>query len=235
MTLFITDDGSHSVLSDAFGVSYHSKHGAIQETQHVFIEAGLKYAVEKGLKDISILEIGFGTGLNAFMTFLEAERLGIKIDYTTVEAYPLSMSSIFQLNYVEKLEAEAHRSAFETMHTAAWFEKHPLSVGVPFHRNPFGSDSINAHFTKILTDFEHINFKNTFDIIYFDAFAPEAQPELWETEMMQKMYDALKINGILTTYCAKGVVKRVMKSVGFTIEKLAGPPGKREMTRAHKK
>lgn len=221
MTLFITDDGSHSVLSDAFGVSYHSKHGAIQETQHVFIEAGLKYAVEKGLKDISILEIGFGTGLNAFMTFLEAERLGIKIDYTTVEAYPLSMSSIFQLNYVEKLEAEAHRSAFETMHTASYSEKHPLSK--------------NVYFTKILTDFKHIHFKNTFDIIYFDAFAPEAQPELWETEMMQKMYDALKINGILITYCAKGVVKRVMKSVGFSIEKLAGPPGKREMTRAYKK
>lgn len=221
MTLFITEDGSHSVQSESFGVAYHSKHGAIQETQHVFIEAGLKYAIEKGLKDISILEIGFGTGLNAFMTFLEAARLGVKINYTTVEAYPLSMEQVFQLNYVEKLEALEHRAAFETLHKISCSENYPLSI--------------NFNFTKILKDFTHIPFKDTFDIIYFDAFAPEVQPHLWEAEMMQKMYDALKINGILTTYCAKGVVKRVMKSVGFTIEKLAGPPGKREMTRAHKK
>jgi tRNA U34 5-methylaminomethyl-2-thiouridine-forming methyltransferase MnmC len=221
MTLFITEDGSHSVHSEDFGVAYHSKHGAIQETQHVFIEAGLKYAVGKGLTDISILEIGFGTGLNAFMTFLEAERLGVKVDYTTFEAYPLSMEAVFQLNYVEKLNAEDFSSVFEILHISPWGEKYPLSK--------------SFNFTKVLADFEKVNFDNRFDIIYFDAFAPESQPHLWEAGMMQKMYKALKINGILTTYCAKGAVKRTMKSLGFTVEELTGPPGKRQMTRAHRK
>jgi tRNA U34 5-methylaminomethyl-2-thiouridine-forming methyltransferase MnmC len=221
MALFITEDGSHSVLSETFGIAYHSTHGAIQETQHVFIDAGLKYTVEQGLTEIAILEIGFGTGLNAFMTFLEAQRLGVKINYTTFEAYPLSMEQVFQLNYVEKLEIPNFKNVFESLHTSSWADMTPLS-------NTF-------NFTKILADFDQIQFKNSFDIIYFDAFAPQAQPHLWETEMMQKMYSALKNNGILTTYCAKGEVKRVMKSVGFTIEKLAGPPGKREMTRAFKK
>jgi tRNA U34 5-methylaminomethyl-2-thiouridine-forming methyltransferase MnmC len=221
MALFITEDGSHSVLSEAFGITYHSTHGAIQETQHVFIDAGLKYAVGQGLTELAILEIGFGTGLNAFMTFLEAQRLGVKIDYSTFEVYPLSMEQVFQLNYVEKLGAHHVKDSFETLHTGQWGETIPLS-------NTF-------NFTKMLADFDQIQHENSFDIIYFDAFAPQAQPHLWETEMMQKMYNALKNKGILTTYCAKGEVKRTLKSVGFTIEKLAGPPGKREMTRAIKK
>ena len=219
MNLFLTNDGSHSVMSEQFAVAYHSKHGAIQETQHVFIEAGLKYKAATQA-EMSILEIGFGTGLNAFMSFLEAERLNLKIDYTTVEACPLSMESVNQLNYVEKLDAFAFDTVFKHMHTCAWDEQHPLSK--------------NFNFTKLQTDFILIDFKNRFDIIYFDAFAPEAQPHLWTPEMMQKMYDALKPEGILTTYCAKGIVKRTLKSVGFSIESLAGPLGKREMTRAKK-
>jgi tRNA U34 5-methylaminomethyl-2-thiouridine-forming methyltransferase MnmC len=221
MTLFLTEDGSHSVLSETFGIAYHSKHGAIQETKHVFIEAGLKYALAQDLKEISILEIGFGTGLNAFMTFLEAQNWGVKISYTTLEVYPLPLEQVHQLNYVEKLNAHDFSTIFEAMHTFTWEDTHPLSK--------------NFNFTKLLMDFTHLNFKNEFDVIYFDAFAPEAQPHLWEVDMMQKMYDALKTNGILTTYCAKGSVKRAMKTVNLTIEKLAGPPGKREMTRALKK
>ena len=228
MTLFLTGDGSHSVLSDTFGIAYHSKHGAIQETQHVFIEAGLKYALEQNPKEISILEIGFGTGLNAFMTFLEVQHWDVKINYTTVEAYPLPLEQVFQLNYVEKLEAQDFATVFEAMHTLNWEDTHPLSIGSPL-------DSNNFNFNKLLMDFTQVNFKNQFDVIYFDAFAPETQPHLWDVDMMQKMHDALKTNGILTTYCAKGSVKRALKYTNLTIEKLAGPPGKREMTRAFKK
>jgi tRNA U34 5-methylaminomethyl-2-thiouridine-forming methyltransferase MnmC len=221
MTLFLTEDGSHSVLSETFGIAYHSKHGAIQETQHVFIGAGLKYALAQDLKEVSVLEIGFGTGLNALMTFLEAQNWDVKINYTTLEAYPLPLEQVYKLNYVEKLDAHEHMTTFEAMHTLNWAEMHPLSK--------------NFNFTKLLMDFTNVNFKNQFDVIYFDAFAPEAQPHLWDVDMMQKMYNALKINGILTTYCAKGSFKRAMKTTNLTIEKLAGPPGKREMTRALKK
>jgi tRNA U34 5-methylaminomethyl-2-thiouridine-forming methyltransferase MnmC len=221
MTLFLTDDGSHSVISETFGVAYHSKHGAIQETQHVFIEAGLKYALEQNLKEISILDVGFGTGLNAFMTYLEIQNWDVKINYTTLEAYPLPMGQVFQLNYVEKLAAQEFASVFEAMHTLTWEDTHPLSK--------------NFNFTKLLIDFTQVNFENQFDVIYYDAFAPESQPHLWDFNMMQKMYNALKKNSILTTYCAKGSVKRAMKITNLTVEKLVGPPGKREMTRAYKK
>lgn len=219
LEIFNTQDGSHSVFSPIFGVSYHSKYGAIQESQHVFIAAGLLERAANQ-KEISVLEIGFGTGLNALMTLLEAERRHLTIHYTGVENYPLSLEEASTLNYPEVLEVPTQRSVFEEMHRIPWGEAKDLSP--------------SFNFTKLKQKFEDLNLKDTFDVIYFDAFAPSAQPELWEPEVLGIMYDALKANGILVTYCAKGSVKRALKSLGFTIEALKGPPGKREMTRAKK-
>ena len=223
MTLFLTEDGSHSVFSEQLGVSYHSKHGAIQETQHVFINAGLEYILQKSPSEINILEIGFGTGLNAFMTFLKSERQPIPatINYFAIEAYPLSMEQVFELNYVEKMDAAPYEDIFIKMHSSEWSEVHPLSK--------------RFNFQKLLMNFEDIDFQNIMDLIYFDAFAPDIQPQLWEENLMKKMFNSLRLNGVLTTYCAKGVVKRTLKSVGFFIQPLPGPPGKREMTRAIRK
>ena len=223
MTLFLTEDGSHSVYSEQLGVSYHSKHGAIQETQHVFINAGLEYILQKSPTEINILEIGFGTGLNAFMTFLESEHQPITatINYFTIEAYPLSMEQVFEINYVEQLDAEPFKDIFLKMHSSDWSKMHPLSK--------------KFNFQKLLMNFEDIDFHNHVDLIYFDAFAPDVQPQLWEETLMKKMFNAMRLKGALTTYCAKGAVKRTLKSVGFFIESLPGPPGKREMTRAIKK
>jgi len=217
--LFITDDGSHSIYSEKYGVSYHSKYGAIEETQHVFINAALRFkAVTK--QNISILEIGFGTGLNVFATFIEAIKRNLKIKYTAVEAYPISIQQAEQLNYSDLIGSEENADLFLKLHQMPW--------NIPFQLND------QFVFEKVLKKFEEIDYKNQFDIIYFDAFAPNAQPELWDDKMLEKMFEALLPEGILVTYCAKGSVKRSLKRVGFTIEALPGPTGKREMTRAMK-
>lgn len=217
--LFETEDGSHSIFSEKYGVSYHSKYGAIQETQHVFINAGLRLkAVEQS--EIAILEIGFGTGLNAFMTFLESEKRGLTIDYTGVEAYPISMEIAKKLNYATQVQQPESQLILNKIHEFEW-EK---------------TNTINEHFklTKVKKMFQDLVYENQFDIIYFDAFAPTSQPELWEISLLTTMYNALKTNGILVTYCAKGQFKRDLKAVGFTVEAIPGPPRKREMTRALK-
>lgn len=216
--IYITEDGSHSIHSGKFDVGYHSKHGAITETHHVFIDAALRFkAVVQ--KDIRILEIGFGTGLNAFVTLLETIKRNLNIHYTAIEAYPISMEQVATLNYAAQLDPN-YQASFLDMHQSVW--NAPVQIHEQFILD------------KRLMKFEEIDFKNQFDIIYFDAFAPNAQPELWTEDIMQCMYDSLKENGILTTYCAKGIVKRTMKKVGFVIEALPGPPHKREMTRALK-
>ena len=217
--LFLTEDGSHSLFSEKYGVSYHSKFGALDEANHVFINAALRFKAVIQQK-ISILEIGFGTGLNAFVTFLEAKKRNLIIEYFGVEAFPISILQAEQLNYSNLLISEENPSLFLKLHQVPW--------NIPFQL----SDQFSIK--KVLQKFEDINFENQFDIIYFDAFAPDAQPELWNDEMMSKMYKALKTEGILVTYCAKGSVKRTLKKVGFTIEALPGPPRKREMTRATK-
>ncbi len=217
--LFITDDGSHSIYSKKYGVSYHSKFGALEESQHVFINAALRFKAVIQQK-ISILEIGFGTGLNTFVTFFEAKKRNLIIDYKAVEAYPISIKQAEQLNYSNLLEPEESSDVFMELHQAPW-------------NTPF---KLNEQFIieKVLKKFQVIDFDNQFDIIYFDAFAPDAQPELWSEDILAKMYKALLPDGILVTYCAKGSVKRSLKGVGFTVEALPGPPRKREMTRATK-
>ena len=215
--IFITEDGSHSMFSEKHGVSYHSKYGAIQETEHVFINAAFRNQLPTS--SLSILDIGFGTGLNAYMTLLEAATKKVKVKYVGIEAYPISSDIYQQLNYAELLKKD--NSDFQKLHQLDWEEPHAISDYFVFEKRQ--------------THFENLDFNNQFDIIYFDAFAPNAQPELWEENLLKKMFAALKTNGVLTTYCAKGVVKRTLKKVGFEIEAIPGPPGKREMTRAIKR
>ena len=218
--IFQTQDGSHSILSERYNVPYHSKYGAIQESLHVFINAGLVHRA-LGRTSIAILEIGFGTGLNAFLSLLEAEARKLNIYYEGVEAYPISMNQAALLNYPLQIPfASAHAGNFLRLHNSAWEKEHRI--------NP------NFTFLKTNTTFEDYTSAPRFDVVFFDAFAPNAQPELWEETIFEKMYNALLPGGILVTYCAKGVVKRRMKSVGFEIEAIPGPPGKREMTRGIK-
>ncbi|CAM3937039.1 tRNA (5-methylaminomethyl-2-thiouridine)(34)-methyltransferase MnmD [Flavobacterium antarcticum] len=212
-----TSDGSTTIYLPEWEENYHSKHGAIQEAKHVFIKNGFsQFKVE----ELSILEIGFGTGLNAFITFLEAKINAVKIHYTGVEAYPVEFNEIEQMNYVVELQATDFEQEFEKMHTCEWNSN--VKISETFYLN------------KRKQFFNEINDAEAFDLIYFDAFGYRVQPELWSTEIFQKMYNALKLGGVLVTYAARGVVKRSMIEVGFSVEKLAGPPGKREMFRASK-
>ncbi|WP_035647256.1 tRNA (5-methylaminomethyl-2-thiouridine)(34)-methyltransferase MnmD [Flavobacterium sp. ASV13] len=212
-----TLDGSTTIHLEEWNESYHSKHGAIQEAKHVFIKNGLSLFEDK---PVTILEIGFGTGLNAFITFLESENKQQTIDYVGVEAYPVNAEEVLAMNYVAELEALEFDNIFEKMHKSEWNQKTELSE--------------KFSLTKRKQFFDEIDDLEIFDLIYFDAFGYRVQPELWSTEIFQKMYNSLKPNGVLVTYAARGVVKRSMISVGFRVEKLAGPPGKREMFRAFK-
>jgi len=216
--LFETQDGSHSLISHQFGVSYHSKYGAIQESEHVFIDAGLKARLSLDDAPISVLEFGFGTGLNALLSYQLAEALHRPVYYEGMEAYPVAASLVEQLNYAEQLGIAP--SIFQELHAASWGDTHALGAYFSFR--------------KIEMSFEHLDAEAAFDVIYFDAFAPSAQAELWEAPLLQKAYRALRPRGYLVTYCAKGVVKRTLKSLGFRLETLPGPPGKREMTRCIK-
>ena len=222
--LIETADGSHTIHSDSFNATYHSTHGSMQESKTVFIDAGLKYLIDTGKEDINILEIGFGTGLNAFMTYLEAKNSPVNIQYDSFELYPIGAEIAAKLNYPECLGAESEKDFFLSLH------KSPGSfISVEL------SDKHHFNFYLFIDNFEQHSFNSSYDLIYFDAFAPNIQPHLWQELFLQKMYNALTVNGILVTYCAQGAFKRALKSVGFKVEALPGPVGKREMTRAHKK
>jgi tRNA U34 5-methylaminomethyl-2-thiouridine-forming methyltransferase MnmC len=212
-----TLDGSTTIHLEEWDECYHSKHGAIQEAKHVFIQNGFSLFEDK---PISILEIGFGTGLNAFITFLESNEKKQSINYVGVEAYPVAANEVLMMNYVAELGADSYKDVFKKMHESNWDEIIELT------------DAFTL--TKRKQFFQEIDDIETFDLIYFDAFGYRVQPELWSTEIFKRMYDALKPNGVLVTYAARGVVKRSMIEVGFSVEKLAGPPGKREMFRARK-
>ena len=214
----ITSDGSTTLYIPEWDEQYHSKHGAIQEAYHVFIKNGLNCF--KDINEVSILEVGFGTGLNCFITFLETNQTDVNIDYTGVEAYPVLQQEIEKLNYVTELKAKSNRKVFNKIHTLSWDEKHQLST--------------RFSLTKKQQFFEDINEIDTFNLIYYDAFGARVQPELWTERMFKKMYLSLKQNGILVTYSAKGSVRRALQQEGFVVERLPGPPGKREMLRARK-
>ncbi|MEE9348619.1 MAG: tRNA (5-methylaminomethyl-2-thiouridine)(34)-methyltransferase MnmD [Flavobacteriaceae bacterium] len=217
--IIITKDGSSTINLPEINEQYHSKNGSIEEAYHVYIKYGLD--AFKTNEKVSIMEAGFGTGLNAFITFLENRNTSQIIDYVGVEAYPVSEEEMKQLNYVAVLKAEKQAAIFKEMHQSNWEEKIDLS-----HQ---------FSLTKRKLKFQHITEKNTYNLIYFDAFGARVQPELWTEDIFKIMFEALKINGVLVTYSAKGSVRRAMQSVGFTVERLPGAAGKREMLRAVKK
>jgi tRNA U34 5-methylaminomethyl-2-thiouridine-forming methyltransferase MnmC len=215
--IITTADGSKTIQIEDWNEQYHSVHGAIQEAMHVFILHGL-FCFLDSHKPISILEIGFGTGLNAFITLLESEKSNLHINYTGVEAYPVTQEEVDALNYTEQLKT--NNTLFSKLHQCNWEVLH--------HITPKFS------LTKQQKFFKEIDAVAEYDLIYFDAFGARVQPELWTEVIFELMYKALKPKGVLVTYSAKGSVRRAMQAVGFSVEKLPGPPGKREMLRATK-
>ena len=212
--LLITSDGSHTLFMPEIDECYHSTHGAIQESRHIFIDVGLKNCLKD---DICVLEVGFGTGLNAFLALVEAERSEKMIHYIALEKYPVDVEKAIQLNYPEKIDSDKQH-IFNLLHTSSWNE--PVEI--------------TSYFTlhKIETDFTQYIHSQKYDVVFFDAFSPEKQPEMWSVEQFEKLYKTCNFGAILTTYCAKGIVRRAMQVAGFKVERLPGPPGKREILRA---
>jgi tRNA U34 5-methylaminomethyl-2-thiouridine-forming methyltransferase MnmC len=209
--LQLTADGSHTIAVPGLQVTYHSTHGAIQESRHVFIEAGLKY--HKGTGVIKILEMGLGTGLNALLTFQQE----IPVFYHSLELYPLTPEEASALNYAAQL---GNKDTFQLIHSCPWEQDVPLTNTFTLHKSQSSP--------------QEIRLTKQYDIVYYDAFAPDIQPALWTAAIFQKLYAHLTPGGILVTYCCKGIVRRALQSVGFMVSKLPGPPGKREILRAVK-
>ena len=219
--LITTEDGSHSLFVPHLNEHYHSTHGAIQESLHVYIDAGFRACSNK---QINVLEIGFGTGLNAFLTLLEAAKNNISVNYTSLERFPLDIDIVKQLNYPQQLDEVSKANLFNELHKAVWNETVEIIPEFTLH--------------KIETDFsnpDNLTTYSHFDVIYFDAFAPEKQPEMWTQQIFDKLFSLCNINAVITTYCAKGSVRRMLEAAGFTVERLPGPPGKREILRGRKK
>ena len=219
-SIITTSDGSKTIQIEGWNEQYHSIHGALQEAKHVYINAGLKTFLERQPKQnaLTLLEIGFGTGLNALLTALESLNISQEICYHGIEAYPVEAEELQALGYDTLIGSDP--SIFQNIHNCSWHENH----------------KILPHFSIVKRQafFSDIDEANAFDVIYFDAFGPRVQPDLWIESIFKKMYEALRPNGLLVTYCAKGSVRRCMQAVGFEVERLLGPPGKREMLRAIK-
>ncbi len=220
--IITTADGSKTIFIPEWNEQYHSKHGALQEARHVFLKTGLAHFVElyPSVKEISILEMGFGTGLNALITIEEAKKYTLRINYVGVEAFPITSEEVEGMDYPEVIEGQDAQENYKKLHNTEW--EREVAITPEFS------------LTKRKQAFETIDDISKYDLIFFDAFGPRVQPELWTEEIFSKMYSALKSNGVMTTYCAQGAARRAMQSVGFTVERLAGPPGKREMLRASK-
>ncbi len=214
--LISSRDGSHTFYVPELDEHYHSTHGAISESAHVFIKNGLENIKKPA---VNILEVGFGTGLNAYLSLLQSLVNGRTLHYTTLEAFPIPVDEASQLNYPDQLEG-GDRQLFIALHSAPWDQ--PVSMSPQFILH------------KIRADLVSYRLDGSFDLVYFDAFAPEKQPELWETKVLEKIYRVMARQGIWVSYCAKGIIKRRLKSIGFDVFSLPGPPGKREMTMAVK-
>ena len=213
----VSEDGSTTLRVLDWDEPYHSRHGAIQESRHVFLDQGLRPC---NGTNIHILEMGFGTGLNALLTYIHAKQQGLKIRYLGLEAFPLQEAEWAAMNYLKELSAEALLPIWRLMHTAeanAWINLNP-----------------HFEFCRAEMDVREFTADAEFDLVYFDAFGPRVQPELWTSGVFENMYRALRSGGTLVTYCSKGSVRRDMQDVGFRVEKIPGPPGKREMLRAQK-
>lgn len=242
-----TDDGSATLFVPELNEHYHSTKGARTESQHIFIDMGLKASSATTPR---ILEIGFGTGLNAWLTLEEAERSRRNIHYTGLELYPLEWQTIEQLGYIsndEQLTTTARQQPaielFKQLHTSPWekdvqltphFTLRKVKTDVNKLRVENGELRVNNTNDSVVNS-PFSTLHSPFNLVYFDAFAPEKQPEMWSQELFNRLYVLLDKDGILTTYCAKGVVRRMLQTAGFTVERLPGPPGgKREILRARK-
>ncbi|HEY9006273.1 MAG TPA: tRNA (5-methylaminomethyl-2-thiouridine)(34)-methyltransferase MnmD [Ohtaekwangia sp.] len=216
--IITTSDGSHSLLNTALDETYHSRHGAMQESIHVFIKEGLNHLRSiHASNSISILEVGFGTGLNALLTVQQAPEISADIHYTSLETYPVPEEIWSKLNY---MDAVGLKERFDQLHQAPWNQEVKI---LP-----------NFTLQKLTIPLQQIDFSNRFDLVYFDAFAPNKQPDMWTVDVLAKVVTAMKAKSIFVTYCAKGQLKRDLKSLGLTVETLAGPPGKKEMVRGLK-
>jgi len=215
--LLLTEDGSHTLFVNEMDEPYHSIHSAIQESMHVFINQGFR-RINK--TQFNILELGFGTGLNVMLTLAEAKSVGTKIYYHTVEKYPLDPNEYIQLNYEQIIE-DIPPGILVRMHEAPWDMNFEIS------------DAFTIHKEK--ADFRTMEPEGKFDLVYFDAFSPDKQPHLWTKEIFCKLSELLHPGGILVSYTAKGSVRRALSSCKFNVERVPGPPGKREMIRATKR
>jgi len=220
--IIVTTDGSNSIAIPAMGVTYHSTHGAIQESMHVFIESGLCFikTINSYPNTLSIFEMGFGTGLNALLTVADAAMTSQFIYYETIEIHPLETDIALSLNYCDQLNRPDLKTLFTQMHQCEW----DIAIAL----TPFFT------FKKMKTGLAEYIPSRLFNIIYFDAFAPEIQPDLWTVTVFKKLYHAMEENAVLTTYCSKSIVRKAMAEAGMQVEKIPGPPHKREMVRARK-
>jgi tRNA U34 5-methylaminomethyl-2-thiouridine-forming methyltransferase MnmC len=218
LQIITTSDGSHSLLNTTLNETYHSHHGALQESLHVFIKHGLEYFHHKfHAQSIRVFEVGFGTGLNALLTLQFVLKNKVPVEYTSIEAYPLGEDVWSRLNYAQALDMQEQ---FKELHKAGW--------------NEWQNIPVNFRLKKLNTTLQNIVLDQQFEVIYFDAFAPNKQPEMWQLPLLEKVANTLTVNGVFVTYCAKGQVKRDLKSLGLVVETLPGPPGKKEMVRALK-
>ena len=215
----LTEDGSHTLFNPGIGEHYHSIHGAIQESEHVFIQQGFTLAAER-FQEISLLEVGFGTGLNALLTLRTSVKLQIPVFYQTFEPFPLSPELALGLNYTENEQLNSFSPDFEAMHLAGDGVQTQIRDGFTFQRMECGIQSGFAD-------------ERIFNLVYFDAFSPVVVPELWQPEIFALLRQHMVRDGVLVTYSARGAVRRALQAAGFRVERLPGPPGKREILRAN--
>jgi len=214
----ITEDGSHTIYLPEMDEHYHSTHGAIQESMHIYINQGLLHVTKK---EISILEIGFGTGLNAYLTYIYSNIENLKINYFSIEKYPLNETDYLSLNYSKTIFPE-FGDIFEKLHRSKWDSM--VEFSPIFSLKKINADLLSLEFDQ----------SPQFDLVYYDAFAPGKQPEMWTDEIIRKVSAAVKKDGILVTYCAKGAVRRAFSAAGFEMERISGPVGKKEILRGKK-
>jgi tRNA U34 5-methylaminomethyl-2-thiouridine-forming methyltransferase MnmC len=222
MKLLLTNDGSHTLMVEELNETYHSRHGAVQESKHVFIKNGFRYILGKHPgKLIRIFELGLGTGLNALLTAIESQKLSVPVEYTSIEPYPILKEIIDQLNYHKIINIPSVKDYFDRIHSLSW--------------DKFNNIHSFFRFRKVHSTIQKfIGQEKYFQLAYYDAFAPNKQPEIWQRDILQKVFSYLAKESALVTYCAQGQVKRDLKASGFTVETLQGPPGKKEMTRGLK-
>jgi tRNA U34 5-methylaminomethyl-2-thiouridine-forming methyltransferase MnmC len=248
--IIITSDGSHSLFDPVLDETYHSIHGAVQESGHVFIGHGLRFFVDQNPgKHVRIFEVGFGTGLNALLALKFAEETLTKVSFTTIEAFPISLELALAMNYPAEVEKKAHEGTkagrfpyenlYRQIHQSEWSEWQKISKYFELLKREVKLEDLEfvagEENRQRRTPVAGMTPEAKFDVVFFDAFAPSKQPEMWTNDMLRKVVERMDDGGVFVTYCAKGQVKRDLASLGLKVETLPGPPGKKEMTRGLKR